>query len=306
MIQLFRPVNLLIVAITQFFLQYFVLVPALSEINLSPSLDFIHFSLLVISTVLVAGGGYIVNDILDYEADIINKPENVVINKSLNKTKGWTIYWITTFLGGIIALYLANQVDNLLLFFIYPVAVLLLYLYSLNFKKKPIIGNLVVSTFCAGVAGLVLFAEREQFYNINYVQQEIKFQLATIFLGYIIFAFISTFLREVVKDIEDIEGDQMIGAETFPVKYGIKKAVKLTIVFNLLLLAGVLISAIWLWIYEEYISSLFLCIFILPVVIYLNILLFKSKSKKDFSRTSTLIKVVMLFGLILLCLIWKF
>ncbi len=306
MAQLFRPINLLIVAITQYLLQYLVLIPALSEVGLNPLLDNFHFFLLVSTTVLIATGGYVVNDIIDYKTDLVNKPEKVVVNNKLSKNTALLIYGIICIIGAIIAYYLAIYVNNRSLFFIYPVAVILLYLYSGWFKKMPLSGNIIVAIFCAGVAGIVLFAERETYSQLHSGRPALTANITEIFVGYIVFAFLSTLLREVVKDMEDVEGDKLSGLRTFPIVFGINKSKSLSSIISYLIFIGLLYSSYWLAVNSKFIALAFLIVGIFVPLTYLLNIIKKSKSKVDYSRLSKLTKAIMLSGLVLLILIWKF
>lgn len=295
-LQLIRFPNLVIAALTQYLLQYLVLVPALREANLSPILDPFHFALLVTTTVLIAAGGYLINDLLDYEADLVNKPEAVFVNRIFAKQTVWVFYFSTILVGFAIAWYLAGYVENLPLVIIYPAAVLLLYFYSKWFKKMPLVGNVVVAVFCAFVAGVVLFAERENFAKMTGQGGEV----AVLFGGYLWFAFQSTLLREIVKDIEDMEGDALLGLQTLPLRFGEKLAKYGAIGIGVALLFSLLFFVHWLWQRQEMVSAIFTVIGVVLPLGYLIFELQKAGSKADYSKASRTAKIVMLLGLVLL------
>ena len=92
-LQLIRFKNLIIVILTQYLLQYLILVPAFKNTGLVPLLDSFHFGILVLSTLIIAAGGYIINDLEDYEIDLLNKPEKVIINKYISATNARKLYW---------------------------------------------------------------------------------------------------------------------------------------------------------------------------------------------------------------------
>lgn len=297
---LFRPQNLLIVALTQYLLQYLVLVPALAEAELEPLLGYWHFFLLVFTTILIAAGGYIINDLIDFETDLVNRPERMAIGKKWSKKTAIVIYVLLSLVGLEIAWYLAGQVGNRMLVLIYPAAVLLLFLYSRKLKGMPLAGNIVVSIFCAGVAGVVLFAERDSFSQITDNQPLIGEKIKWLFGGYIIFAFITTLLREIVKDIEDMDGDRKSGLRTLPIVFGLPSAkrVALGVAFALLLCSGIFLF--WMVENQHWAGLGFLLLAIVGPSIFLVKLLLQAKSKKHFSRLSKFIKFTMLAGLILL------
>ncbi|MBK9013862.1 MAG: geranylgeranylglycerol-phosphate geranylgeranyltransferase [Saprospiraceae bacterium] len=294
--KLVRFPNLAIVALTQYLLQYLVLLPALREAGFRPILDAFHFFLLVFTTVLIAAGGYLINDLLDYDSDLINKPEAVFVNRVFPMKLVWFFYGAITFIGFTIAWYLALYVENLPLFLIYPTAVFLLYFYSKKLKKMPLWGNVVVAIFCAFVAGVVLFADRKNFGLLKGQGAEV----GVLFGGYLLFAFLSTLLREIVKDIEDMEGDARLGLQTLPLQYGVKTAKKWAIGVGVLLLFSLLLFVNWLWQRCEQASALFTILGVGIPVVYTLFFIKKSTSKADYSKASLLSKLIMLSGLVLL------
>lgn len=305
MLRLLRIPNLLIVAVTQFLLQYLVLIPALEQAHLLPSLPLIQFSLLVFTTILIAGGGYVINDIIDQHTDFINKPERAIVGRKIPLTTASQLYWSINILGAFIAIYLSCFVEQIYLFSIYPAAVLLLYVYSKYLKQTALLGNLVVAFFCAGVAGIVLFSERVAFQEIMDKLPVLYQKIKWVFTGYIVFAFLTTMVREIIKDLEDIEGDQDSGLQTLPIQYGIPLAKRLALGIMTLLNILLVIGFYWLYINESNISWIF-CLFglIIPCI-YLFISITKAIEKIHFSKLSRLIKLIMLSGLLLIIILWK-
>lgn len=300
--RLVRLPNLVIVALTQCLLQYLVLVPTLLEAGYSPSLDRLHFALLVLDTVLIAAGGYLINDLLDYDMDLVNKPDKVFVNRFFSKNEVQQMYFLLNLVGFGLCWYLAGYVGNRALSAIYPIAAILLFLYSGYFKKWPLVGNLVVALFCAFVAGIVLFAERETFSLLARQQAEWVARAKILFGGYLGFAFLSTLLREIVKDMEDQEGDRQLGLHTLPIAFGIPAARTWALSTNLVLFLAVLFFSKWLFENEDLLPFAFSWIGLLLPLAAIAWLLVKAVDKVHFSRLSQLIKLVMLAGLLLLIL----
>ncbi len=299
--KLVRFPNLVIVALTQYLLQYLVLLPAIRDAGLEPILDDFHFFLLVLTTVLIAASGYIINDLLDYESDLHNKPDSVIVNRVISKKKVEFMYYSIFAVGFAIAWYLAVYVKKLVLVQLYPAAVLLLYFYSKKLKKIPLWGNLTVALFCAFVAGIVLFAERQNFAQMGSEGRVVK----VLFGGYLWFAFLSTLLREIVKDIEDLEGDAKLGLQTLPIRFGVKKSVNWTLAIGAMLLLSLLVFVHWLWQRQEMASAMFTLAGVSLPLLYTLVFLSKSSSKADFTKASFMSKMIMLSGLVLL-LVCKF
>ena len=304
-LKLIRFPNLIIVVLTQYLLQYLILIPAFEKGNLSPLLDHFHFFILVLSTLVIAAGGYIINDLEDYEIDLLNKPDKVIINKHISAYNAHLLYWGLTAFGFLISLYLAFYVDNFPLLLIYPSAVLLLYLYSKALKKSILWGNLIVSIFCAFVAGIVIFAERENIFQLNLHHSEYGSTVLEIFIFYLLFAFFATMFREIVKDIEDVEGDKKLGCTTMPIAWGIPIAKGVALFFAIIFL-GILMD----WIFsEEKIEMdsgvIYLVVGIICPMLFAMFKLWKAKTKKEFHFISQLSKYIMLSGILYL-LVWSF
>lgn len=302
-LNLLRFPNLLIVAFTQYLLQYTIILPYLEAANLSPILDTFHFFLLVLTTVLIAAGGYVINDIVDYPIDIINKPEKTIINCSIAMTKAKNLYYGLSILGLSIAFYLAWYVNNLGLVLIYPFAVLLLWFYAHYFKKQVLLGNAVVALFCAFVAGILLFAERAAFFELQEINAVLANRMGGIIVAYGIFAFIATLYREVIKDMEDVEGDRLYGCQTLPIVVGLKKTKIYAVFLAGIFLLFLLLLNFWFW-KNQYIIALVYCILAIIAPLLVGVfLLKKAQHKQDFKMISHLAKWKMLAGLLLLLLL---
>lgn len=299
-IRLVRFPNLIIVALTQFLLQYLVIIPAYLSAGISAELDLFHFTLLVIDTILIAMGGYVINDIFDVEIDKINKPDKMVIGKKISIASGWNMYYVINIVGFLIAIYLAVHIDNLPLLSLYPIASIALYFYSKTFKKSILIGNIIVAIFCAFVAGIVWFAERHSFTDLFEKDLIIALDAFNILSAYLVFAFLSTLIRELIKDMEDIEGDRLQGCNTFPIAFGIKAAKGLTILTGCFLIAALIWWMSDLYTYQKWTQIGFVGIGILLPLLYILLKLPTTDEKEAFHKLSSLSKYLMLSGIIYL------
>ena len=306
MLRLIRPLNLVIVAFTQYLLEFLILVPVFEMNGIAPILDMPRFLLLVTSTVLIAAGGYVINDIEDVEIDRINKPEKQIVSQSLSVRSAWIYYFSLFIIGFIISLYLAIYINNLPLLGIYPAAWILLALYSKYFKKMPLIGNLTVAFFCAFVAGIVWFAERDAYFSLANTASQEKiegFEKLTIVFGiYMFFAFITTLYRELIKDMEDYQGDAENGCRTLPIVLGMKMTKAFTFLIGIIFLVGLYFLSNYFMETKEYFTNslIFIGLAMFFPLLYSLYLIFNSKEKKDFKLNSRLAKVMMLSGILLL------
>jgi 4-hydroxybenzoate polyprenyltransferase len=298
-LKLIRFPNLIIVVLTQYLLQYLILVPAFESAGVSPLLDHFHFSILVLSTVLIAAGGYIINDLEDYEIDLLNKPTKVIINQYISAKNAWKIYEGVSIFGLLISLYLAFYVRNLPLIIIYPTAIFLLYYYSKSLKKSVLWGNVIVAIFCAFVAGIVIFAERENVWEMK----ELGVEVSNVFIFYLLFAFFSTMFREIIKDIEDEDGDRKNGGQTLPIVFGKTKAKWVGIFFG----NGLLwILGYWLFLKKENgfdLGFFYILVGIIFPLLFSIVKLFLAKTKKEFHLLSQVSKYIMLSGILYLLIL---
>ncbi|MEM9889023.1 MAG: geranylgeranylglycerol-phosphate geranylgeranyltransferase [Bacteroidota bacterium] len=301
--RLIRFPNLLIVTLTQYSIYYLVFLKNYQAYEIAASLNFFQFFLLVLSTLCIAAGGYVINDILDYEIDVVNKPDKMIVGRSITVKKAKQYYWWSILIGFALSLYLALRTQNLPLLSLYPTAVFLLYAYSKYFKKSFLIGNLIVSFFCAFVAGIVWVAERNSFSALQKDAKSIADYLEMILVFYLLFAFISTLFREIIKDIEDMEGDRSANCRTLPIVVGEKgaKVVSAAAAILLLILLGYLLQQLSL--YKNMIIITFAILLIIIPLLYALFRLYSAKFKKDFHHISQMAKFIMLAGLILLFLI---
>ncbi|MEM9918415.1 MAG: geranylgeranylglycerol-phosphate geranylgeranyltransferase [Bacteroidota bacterium] len=295
-----RLSNLCIVAFSQFFIYFMVLLPAFHLSGIPASLDSIHLSLLVLTTVLIAAGGYVINDIKDMPIDRQNRPEKVVVGKVFSLKTAYWAYWLITIIGLSIALYLALYIENLPLVLIYPAAVGLLWWYSNNLKKTPFWGNLVVAVFCAFVTGIVWFAERNSLAELRLHHPDIFRRTTLVLSGYMFFAFISTFYREIVKDMEDIHGDKAYGCRTLPIVHGLAKCKRISIGIGLFLLSTLLAGMVLCYTAGWWVDLLFVGLSIALPLVYSLLLLKPGEQYSDFRKASRLAKLVMMNGLLYL------
>jgi 4-hydroxybenzoate polyprenyltransferase len=304
-LRLVRFPNLFIVALTQYLLQYLILKPALAKIGISPFLPDFQFFLLVLSTVLIAASGYIINDIEDVEIDKLNKPlKKQIVERIYPLSMSWFFYAFLSILGFFVSLYLAFYIHDFVQLLIYPLAVCLLWAYSKWLKRQPLSGNLVVSFFCAFVAFVVYYAQnlyKPNALDIENGYQDFQAETQFIFIIYAILAFISTLFREIIKDIEDAEGDKAGDCRTLPIVLGIEKSKLVASGVGLIFLIFVVFFSFILR--GGVLSKILLNLCISTPILYTLFLLKTAHTKKDFSFLSKLAKLIMLSGLIFILII---
>ena len=231
----------------------------------------------VLSGIFVAAAGYTVNDYYDIEIDRINKPERVLPSGSM-KSNNALIYSITLFLIGIVLSYFTKSIICLLTAFINS---MFLFLYARFFKREFIVGNL-----------LVAYASASCFIFGGIAGKNIVNSLIIAF-----FAFFYTFLREIVKDLEDIKGDSFAGASTIAIRWEKKKVVSICLIPVLAIIA----FTSYLFILKGLANSQFILLLffvILPLLIFYRIIASQSKVE-IYNKISRLMKLDMLVLLII-------
>jgi len=292
--RLIRLPNLFIVVITLSLLYYRVLLPPFYRYQITPLFDNLHFWIFTGITLLITASGYVINDLTDLRADLYNKPGRVVVGKKISIQTAYWLYFCFCLVGYTISLYLAFYAGQVALINIYILAVGGLYYYSTRLKKLPLLGNLLVAVYCAGVAGMLWFAEREACALLYQRSPEEAFHIQMVLLTYMLFAFISTLFREIVKDLEDIPGDSAEKYRTMAVSWGLTASKRIAIAVGVILAVSIISSAIWL-------LPGFIALLALPVI-YALYKLNRAQSSQDFAYISQLAKAIMLGGLFILLL----
>lgn len=260
--------NLTIIAFAQFFTA-----ACLFQRGASVFTD-VWLFILSASTILIAAAGYIINDYYDVKIDLINKPERVVIGKSITRRYAIFFHTALSFLGVALGLLINWKVGA-----INFVCAFLLWLYSNNLKRQPLIGNVVVS-FLTGLSVFILVFLYEQLFPLV--------------VAYSLFAFFMTLIREVVKDMEDVKGDNSFGCKTLPIVWGIRK----TKLFLYAVTAVFSATVVWMDFFQLGIPLVyFVPLLFLPMAV-LMVRLVRADTKSQFYQLSQLSKVIMLLGIV--------
>lgn len=296
-LRLVRYPNLLFVILTQSFFHYLVIVPVLLSRGMNSSLTDFNFILLVLSTVLLAAGGYIINDYFDVKIDAINKPRKLFISKSIQRRPAILAHQTVTAIAVLIGIYLAWQVGNFKLAMINPIVAAFLWFYSTGYKKQPFIGNFIVALLTGMVVLVVVFFEQPLFHPTD----EMLMGAYAIFVRaffYFIFAFLVSFIREIVKDMEDIKGDETYGCKTLPIVLGIPKTKIIVYLLSVIVIGLVCVVESGFARMHDYITVIYLMQTVQFPIFVMMWLLYRADGQKDFNRISTLVKVVMLMGIL--------
>lgn len=280
--QLIRYKNLLILAGMQFF--FF----SIFSNGFSHETSVLTAILLLQTTMLLAGAGNVINDFFDVETDRINKPTKVLIGHVINGKSSLYIYYLLNFFGIISGIVLAFYTKKIIYGALFIGISALLFLYSARFKKIALLGNSIVSFFIAlSIILVFIFAEKSD--------SSIFTNNKLLVFVYSLFAFLINLTREILKDIEDIKGDSKMNLKTLPILIGSIRSIN--IIFNLILIQLILIILFITFINQIYFTSYTLAFIITPLSYFLFFIK-KAKSQKQIHQLSTLLKIIMVFGIL--------
>ncbi len=299
--RLIRYPNLIFIALTQSLFYFIIEKRIFSEINhsLLPQLSTNDFILLLFSSIVIAAGGYIINDYFDMDIDNVNKPHKLVIGKIISRRWAMLFHMLLSLIGLFLTAVVALHINNMLLLVFNFISVVLLLFYSTTFKKRLLIGNIIISLLTAWVVGVLFVAEIKiadvEFMLKNNVLIERLYKYTLMYAG---FAFVVSLVREVIKDLEDIIGDKKYGCTTMPIVWGVNVS-KIYAATWVVVLMGVLLSLFfytiinsWSWLF----SLMIIVLLVFLIVILVNIK--KAATSKDFGKISNQVKLLMLIGIL--------
>ncbi len=303
-LQLLRVGNLTFVAILLYVMEKWVATPLLQLEQFGELMPWWVLTLLIVSVVGIAAGGYVINDYFDVKIDRINRPDNLVVTRIISRDTAMHLFYGLTAVGVIAGTVVAWWAHSWTLLFTYVVIPGLLWFYSASYKRMFLVGNLVVAFASAIVPLLVAIANADYLHHLYQnalAYSPIVGELYVWTGGFAAFAFLLTWVREIVKDIEDIEGDREMECRTLPIVWGDKVAkiiatVLLVVIATLIvyiLFAVLPFSHEWKSLPTRYV------VFGLIVPILCSIvLLWAANNRTEYHRVQTIIKFAMFMGML--------
>tara|TARA_B100000809_G_C15137026_1_gene531081 strand:+ start:512 stop:1588 length:1077 start_codon:yes stop_codon:yes gene_type:complete len=338
-IKLIRLPNLLIIALAQYAIRYGIFYPIIYNFSggqdisgVGLQMSNLDFFLLSLSTVMIAAAGYIINDYFDVKIDRVNRSESIIVGKHIKRRVAMGAHIVINGFAILIGAYLAYKMGNWKLIFIQVVSAGALWYYSTTFKRQVIVGNVVVALLAAlvpFVAGLyelilqhlmvddtvnMLLFRLEKFTPFEDVEYALVETLNNILLwvsGFALFAFISTLVREIVKDIEDCDGDEQYESNTLPVVYG-KSVAKMVAQVIALIMLGLIGYYQYMQVQNNaggdsqeavraqtraLITVMYFLFTVQLPLAYVIFQIYTAKVKEDYHKISTVLKLIMLAGI---------
>ncbi|WP_089354542.1 geranylgeranylglycerol-phosphate geranylgeranyltransferase [Flavobacterium sp. ov086] len=292
-LKLIRYKNLLMLAFMQVLFRY----AFLKQQNIPLALSDLQYGLLVLSTVLLAAAGYVINNIYDVATDTINKPNDVVIGKGISETLAYNIYIGLNITGVAIGFYLSNVILRPGFATIFILIASMLYFYSTTLKQIMIVGNIVVALTLA--LSVIIIGVFDIFPATNSENQAQMASLFSILMDYALFAFMINFIREIVKDIEDVNGDYNQGMNTLPIAIGVSRTAKIALGFAIIPFILCLLYINTYFLKNNLIFvTLYAFAFVLAPLLYFIVKIFDAKTPKEFHHLSTVLKMILFFGIL--------
>ena len=297
-LRLVRWPNLLFIALTQVLFRFFILrfaffnSPSIYE---SMRLSLPLFYLLVFASVCIAAAGYIINDYFDVNIDLVNKPSRLVINRYIKRRWAIVLHIIFSFAGFLISCYVGYKLRNLYIPFFNLLAIVGLWFYSTTFKKKLLIGNVVISLLTAWAILILTVSEYRSGISPHDVYWQRLLKLSFIYGG---FAFIISLIREVIKDMEDMRGDIKYGCTTMPIVWGLQVSKVFVAVWIVVITASIAAMQFYVIQMGWWFSALYALLAIIIPLLWVLHKLYIAHSQKDFHNLSTTVKLIMLTGIL--------
>ncbi|MBL7743720.1 MAG: geranylgeranylglycerol-phosphate geranylgeranyltransferase [Chitinophagaceae bacterium] len=293
--RLVRLPNLFFIALTQLLFQCCIYFPLYRDAVTQSGI--IRFALLVMASLFIAAAGYIINDYFDINIDEVNKPQKMVVDKIIRRR--WAIAWhfILSATGILLTAVAVPLREKWYLVLANTGCVALLWLYSTRFKKGLLVGNIVISILTAWTILIVFFSNVtiDNAFAPGSSSQPKFFRFAFLYAG---FAFIISLIREAVKDMEDIKGDEKYGCRTMPVVWGINATKVYVAVWMIVLVVMLLIIQVYILQFQWWWPVAYT---VLLIIIPLGLIfkkLYKASSSGDYHLLSNRIKLVMLTGIL--------
>lgn len=304
---LLRVPNLAMIVLTQYLLGYGIIRPLMLLQGVEPPLQHFNFLVLVLVTVLIAAGGYIINDHFDVNTDRKNKPGKNMLEGKISVRKALRVYYIINGIAILAGFYLSLLAGSFQLGLIFPAIAGLLWFYSSRYQRMPFWGNLIIALLTAMVLLIVWLFE---YYLLlrdtgSFVKVLSQIDIINTFVwAYASFAFLLTLIREMLKDIEDMHGDQSSAYLTIPVIWGVKAA--RGIVSAMILITAGLLALGQYYLYQKglILPFWYLLVAVQGILIYLLILVIVTKDSRAYGFAGNTAKVIMLAGILSMELIY--
>ena len=295
--KLVRWPNLIFIALTQI-LYFYCIIPFAYNQNAAVLLKILtpeYFYLLVGASTCIAASGYIINDYFDLNIDRVNKPSKLIVDRYIKRRSAILLHMILSFTGLLISVYVGYRIRNGYIPLFNLISIVGLWFYSTTFKKKLLIGNLLISLLSAWVILVLMAAECQ---NNRITGSIVLPKLLKVSLLYAGFAFVISLVREIIKDMEDMKGDEKYGCQTMPIAWGIPVSKVFAGVWISVLAGTLTIIELYAWNLGWKFSASYCILTIIIPLIFILWKLNRAQSSEEYHQLSSSIKTIMLAGIL--------
>lgn len=303
-LQLVRWSNLVFIGILIYLMEKWVVVPILDNAAFGEQLPWYILLLLILSTVLIAAGGNVINDYFDVKIDRINRPDRLIVTNSISKPSAMRLSIVLSSLGVVFGLIVALLVRSSSLCILFIIIPGLLWFYSSSYKRLLIIGNLTIALLASLTPMIVAIANVAQLqleYGSILPYTSLEHDIYSWVGGFSLFAFLLTWIREIVKDLQDQMGDRELECHSMPIVWGnIPTKIFVTI---LILVTTAIIGYLWYNVlpfdcsWRSFSTRYIILGIIVPLWSSLW-LLWAAKIPSDYHTCQQVVKLTMLLGML--------
>lgn len=308
-LKLIRVQNLLIIALTQYLIRWCLIFPILKAQSSYYQLQLTEwqFFFLVLSTTMIAAAGYIINDYFDVRIDKINKPEKLIIDKGIKRRVAMGAHMVINILAFLISLGVSYSIGVPKLVFVNFICISGLWFYSTTFKRQLLIGNVLIAAFTAMIPFIVVVYELIACYR-HYLPIDSSTSFKGIWIycsGICFFTFLLSLVHELIKDLENSEGDKELGFSTLPVVLGTKASKLLISIVLIAIFTFLIYYQVTQFFLSDYLTLVYFIVTLQLPILYLLYIILKANTKPLFHKAITITKGIM-FGAICYLLVFAY
>ena len=302
--RLVRWSNLLFLAALMWLMEKWVVTPILVKAAFGEQLPGYVLLLIILATVLIAAGGYVINDYFDVKIDRINRPDEVIVTRSISKPAAMRLSMTLSGIGiacGIVVAVLLKSLTIGILFVLIPG---LLWFYSSSYKRLFMVGNLIIALL-AGVTPMVVALTNVAVLQLRYETilpyTTLVHDIYAWLGGFALFAFLLTWIREIIKDLQDQMGDRELECHSMPVVWG-ERWTKV-FVTGLVVVTIAIIGHLWWHILPfpttwTSLSTRYIALGVVTPLLCSVWLLWSAKIPSDYKVCQQVVKFTMLIGML--------
>lgn len=303
-LMLVRWQNLLMTAVVLYVMEKWVATPILRAAYFGEQLPWWLLTLLIIATVLIAAGGYVINDYFDVKIDAINRPDRLIVTRSVSKKQAMRLFQMLTATGIVCGLAASVLLRSWVLAVIFVFVPGLLWFYSASYKRQLIIGNLIIAMIAA-LCPLLIAISNVAYLKMHYADVNgidvlgyttLPHDIYLWIGGFAAFAFLGTFIREAIKDLQDQMGDRELECHSMAIVFG-ELPTKITITTLLVLMVAAIAWLAW-WVIPSPLTTRYALFGLLIPIACVIWLLWSARISSDYRTTQTVMKFVLFMGVL--------